>query len=60
MASAIIGAVDYARRRTHDRRAAASIREAIFEISDRCAALPDFTMRSTDEILGYEEQGAFR
>ena len=57
---AIIGAVDYARRRTRDRRVAASIREAIFEISDRCAALPDFTMRSADKILGYEEQGAFR
>ena len=58
--SVISGAVDYARRRRRDRRTAASIREAIFEVSDRCVALPDFTMRSADGILGYEEQGAFR
>lgn len=57
---AIIGALEEALRRTRGGRVAPSIREAILEISDRCAALPDIDTRPTDEILGYDERGGFR
>lgn len=57
---AIIGALEDALRRTRGRNVAPSIREAILEISDRCAALPDIDTRPADEILGYGERGAFR
>lgn len=57
---AIIGALEDALRRTRGRRGAPSIREAILEISDRCAALPDIDTRPADEILGYDERGGFR
>ena len=57
---AIIDALEDALRRTRGRRVAPSIREAILEISHRCAALPDIDTRATDEILGYDERGAFR
>ena len=54
------GALDDALRRTRGRRVAPSIRDAILEISDRCAALPDLDTRPADEILGYDESGGFR
>lgn len=57
---AIIGALEDALRRTRGRRMAPFIREAILEISDRCAALPDIDTRPADEILGYDERGGFR
>ncbi len=57
---AIIGALEDALRRTRGRRGASSIREAVVEISDRCAALPDIDTRPADEILGYDERGGFR
>ena len=57
---AIIDALEDALRRTRGRRGAPSIREAISEISDRCAALPDIDTRPADETLGYDERGGFR
>ena len=57
---AVIGALNEALRRTRGRRLAPSMRDAILEISDRCAALPDVDTRSADEILGYDESGGFR
>ncbi len=57
---AVMGALDEALRRTRGRRVAPSIRDAILEISDRCAGLPDLDTRSADEILGYDEGGGFR
>ena len=57
---AVIGALDEALRRTRGRRVAPSMRDAILEISDRCAALPDVDTRSAEEILGYAESGGFR
>lgn len=56
---AVIGALDDALRRTRGRRVAPSIRDAILDISERCAALPDLDTRESDEILGYDERGAF-
>lgn len=60
MTGAIIGALEDALRRTRGRNVAPSIREAILEISDRCAALPDIDTRPADKILGYDEKGGFR
>lgn len=42
------------------RRVVRSMRDAIVEISDRCAALPDLDTRNADEIVGYDVNGAFR
>lgn len=57
---AIIGALEEALRRARRRKVAPSIREAILEISDDCAALPDIDTSPADEILGYDERGGFR
>ncbi len=60
MTRAVIAALDDALRRTRGRQAAPSLREAIIDISERCAALPDLDTRTADEILGYDERGGFR
>jgi antitoxin VapB len=57
---AVIAALEDALRRTRGRRVAPSMRDAIFEISERCSALPDLDTRPADEILGYDERGGFR
>lgn len=56
---AVIGTLDDALRRTRGRKVAPSIRDAILDISERCAALPDLDGRTADEILGYDERGGF-
>lgn len=58
--ASVIDALEEALRRARGRRAAPSVRDAILEVSDRCAALPDLDTRSAEEILGYDERGAFR
>ena len=60
MTRAIIVALEDALRRARGRRVAPSMRDAILEISERCAALPDLDTRTADEILGYDERGGFR
>ena len=57
---AVIGALEDALRRTRGRKVAPSIRDAILDISERCAALPDLDTRPADEILGYDERGGLR
>jgi antitoxin VapB len=57
---AITAALEDALRRTRGRRVAPSIRDAVLEISERCAALPDLDTRPADEILGYDERGILR
>ena len=34
-----------------------SVAERLKEISRHCVALPDYDMRSPDEIIGYDENG---
>jgi antitoxin VapB len=58
--ASVIDAFEQALRRARGRKAAPSVREAILEVSERCAALPDLDARSAEEILGYDERGAFR
>ena len=56
---AVVEALRDALLRVRGRRRAHSVRDAILEISDRCAALPDVDGRPADEILGYDEAGSF-
>jgi len=58
--ASVIDALEEALRRARGRRAAPSVRDAIVQVSERCAALPDLDPRSANEILGYDERGAFR
>ena len=43
--------------RTVQRNGGNRRRGELLEIGRECAALPDFDLRSPDEILGYEEHG---
>ncbi|MBI4876717.1 MAG: type II toxin-antitoxin system VapB family antitoxin [Acidobacteria bacterium] len=47
-------------QRTEGRSKPSSLVEELREISDRCAALPDYDTRTADEILGYDEIGVPR
>ena len=58
--ASVIDALEQALRRSRGRKSAPSVRDAIVEVSERCAALPDVDTRSAEEILGYDERGAFR
>lgn len=60
LTGAIIGALKDALRCTRAQQVAPSMRKAILEVSDRCAALPDVDTRPADEILGYDERGGVR
>jgi antitoxin VapB len=57
--ASVIDALEQALRRVRGRRTVPSVREAILEVSERCAALPDLDTRSPEEILGYDERGVF-
>ncbi len=57
--AAVTLALEEAMRRVRGRKTAPSVLDAILEVSDRCAALPDLDTRSADEILGYDKQGGF-
>jgi hypothetical protein len=46
--------------RLKGRRSAPDLAETLLAISRRCSALPDLDVRDADEILGYDEKGAFR
>jgi hypothetical protein len=46
--------------RLKGRRSAPDLAETLMAISRRSSALPDLDTRSADEILGYDEKGAFR
>ncbi len=57
--SALIVALEEALRRARGRKTAPSARDAIIDVSERCAALPDLDSRSPEEILGYDGRGLF-
>ena len=59
LTAAVVAALRDALLRARGRRTAPNVEEAILRISDRCAALPDLDTRPTDEILGYDDHGAF-
>ena len=57
--ASVIDALEQALRRVRGRKTAPSVRDAILEVSERCAALPDLDARRPEEILGYDERGVF-
>jgi antitoxin VapB len=57
---AIFRAVQERLERVRGRRTAPNLAEQLLEISRRCQSLPDIDTRSAEEILGYDESGAFR
>ena len=57
---AVIEALRESLLRVRGRKNLPDLKEAILEISQRCAVLPDLDRRSPDEILGYDERGGFR
>ena len=56
---AATNALEEAMQRARGRRSAPSVLDAILEVSDRCASLPDLDTRTADEILGYDQAGGF-
>ena len=59
LTDAIIGALEERLERLKGRRSAPDLAEALMAISRRCSSLPDLDTRSADEILRYDEKGAF-
>jgi antitoxin VapB len=46
--------------RLKGRRSAPDLAETLMAFSRRCSSLPDLDPRDAEEILGYDENGAFR
>ncbi len=60
LTEAVIHSLEERLERLKGRRSAPDLAETLMAISRRCSALPDLDVRDADEILGYDEQGAFR
>jgi antitoxin VapB len=60
LTDAVIHSLEERLERLKGRRSAPDLAEALMAISRRCSALPDLDTRDADEILGYDEKGAFR
>jgi antitoxin VapB len=60
LTEAIIHSLEERLERLKGRRSAPDLAETLMAISRRSSALPDLDTRSADEILGYDEKGAFR
>jgi antitoxin VapB len=60
LTEAVIHSLEERLERLKGRRSAPDLAETLIEIGRRCSALPDLDTRSADEILGYDEKGAFR
>ena len=60
LTEAILHSLEERLERLKGRRSAPDLVETLLAISRRCSALPDLDTRSADEILGYDEIGAFR
>ena len=60
LTEAITHALEERLERLKGRRSAPDLVETLMAISRRCSSLPDLDRRGTEEILGYDEIGAFR
>ena len=60
LTDAVIHSLEERLERLKGRRSAPDLAETLMAISRRCSALPDLDTRDADEILGYDEKGAFR
>lgn len=59
LTEAIIHSLEERLERLKGRRSAPNLVETLMAISERCSSLPDLDMRDADEILGYDDIGAF-
>jgi antitoxin VapB len=59
LTDAIIHSLEERLERLKGRRSAPDLAETLVAIGRRCSSLPDLYTRSTDEILGCDEEGAF-
>jgi antitoxin VapB len=60
LTEAVIHSLEERLERLKGRRSAPDLAEKLMAIGRRCSSLPDLDTRSADEILGYDDQGAFR
>ena len=60
LTEAVIHSLEERLERLKGRRSAPDLVETLMAISRRASALPDLDTREADEILGYDERGAFR
>lgn len=60
LTEAIIHSLEERLERLKGRRSAPDLTETLMAISARCSSLPDLDPRDADEILGYNDIGAFR
>jgi antitoxin VapB len=60
LTDAVIHSLEERLERLKGRRSAPDLVETLMAISRRCSSLPDLDTREADEILGYDERGAFR
>lgn len=60
LTEAVIRSLEERLERLKGRRSAPDLAETLMAIGRRCSSLPDLDTRSADEILGYDEKGAFR
>jgi antitoxin VapB len=60
LTDAIIRSLEERLERLKGRRSAPDLVDTLLAISRRCGSLPDLDTRDADEILGYDETGAFR
>lgn len=59
LTDAVIHSLEERLERLKGRRSAPDLAETLMAISRRCGALPDLDIRTPEEILGYDEKGAF-
>jgi antitoxin VapB len=60
LTEAVIHSLEERLERLKGRRSVPDLAETLIAIGRRCSALPDLDARDADEILGYDENGAFR
>jgi len=60
LTEAIIHSLEERLERLKRRRTVPALFETLMEISRRSSSLPDLDRREAEEILGYDEKGAFR
>jgi antitoxin VapB len=60
LTEAIIHSLEERLERLKGRRSAPDLAETLMAISRRSSSLPDLDIRDAEEILGYDEKGAFR
>jgi antitoxin VapB len=59
LTEAVIHSLEERLERLKGRQSAPDLAATLMSISRRCSALPDLDTRSPEQILGYDDKGAF-